>query len=350
MKRVLIVGSAEQSAGGVASVIRMMKRMPVWDEYSCYWLGTQIQRNYAWKLWYALKAYVVALFIIWRYDIVHFHTVPDRLGLIIQLPILILSKLGKKRIVTQLHVGNQLDGQTENNLFKWFLRQSDVIILLARRWQILFQDKYPDVKVRTEVIYNTSENVEFVDEEQRTHSVIYVGYMDENKAPDILLKAWQRVKEQISLSHTDHVWKLYMLGNGDVERYKLMSKEMGLGDSVIFTGYVTGKEKESYFRKASIYCLCSYNEGFPMAVLEAWNYGIPVVSTPVGGLPDVIEEGKNCCTFDFGNDIQLTEKLLLLMDDADMRHKMSVYERKFVHERFSLEAVNQEYRELYHSM
>ena len=45
-KRVMMVGSAEQSAGGVASVIRLMKKMPFWEERRCYWLGTQIQRNY----------------------------------------------------------------------------------------------------------------------------------------------------------------------------------------------------------------------------------------------------------------------------------------------------------------
>ena len=86
-KRVLVVGSAEKSRGGVAAVIRTMKKMPVWQEYHCYWLGTQIQRNYAWKLWYAVKANIIALFIIWRYDIVHFHSVPDRIDLVIKLPI-----------------------------------------------------------------------------------------------------------------------------------------------------------------------------------------------------------------------------------------------------------------------
>ena len=70
-KRVLVVGSAEESRGGVAEAIRMMKKMPVWEQYHCFWLGTQIQRNYAWKLWYAVKANVMALFIIWRYDIIH---------------------------------------------------------------------------------------------------------------------------------------------------------------------------------------------------------------------------------------------------------------------------------------
>ena len=45
MSKVLMVGSAEQSGGGVASVLRLMKTMPFWEKYHCGWLGTQIQRG-----------------------------------------------------------------------------------------------------------------------------------------------------------------------------------------------------------------------------------------------------------------------------------------------------------------
>ena len=54
MTKVLMVGSAEQSGGGVASVLRLMKTMPFWKKYQCGWLGTQIQRGDGVKLWYAL--------------------------------------------------------------------------------------------------------------------------------------------------------------------------------------------------------------------------------------------------------------------------------------------------------
>ena len=45
MSKVLMVGSDERSAGGVASVLRLMKTMPFWEKYHCGWLGTQIQRG-----------------------------------------------------------------------------------------------------------------------------------------------------------------------------------------------------------------------------------------------------------------------------------------------------------------
>ena len=343
-KRVLVVGSAEQSAGGVASVIRLMKKMPVWEEYGCYWLGTQIQRNYLWKLWYAVKANFLALFIIWRYDIVHFHAVPDRISLIIQMPIFLLALIGRKRIIMHIHMGNQLKNHTKNGMFKWCLRRADLVILLAKKWQKLFQELYADIQTPTTILYNACEMVPEVPLEEKEKIIIMAALFTDNKAPDLLLKAWQK----IGMDYPD--WKLYMLGNGEVERYQKMTEEMGLSDSVTFTGYIVGKEKEEFFRKASILCMCSYEEGFPMVVLESWAYGISVVTTPVGGLPDVLEDGKNALVFNFGDWQQLADKLSFIIEHEEERKAMANYSRQFVYRHFSMDKVNQNTSAIYQRM
>ena len=343
-KRVLVVGSAEQSAGGVASVIRLMKNMPVWKEYNCYWLGTQIQRNYLWKLWYAVKGNFLALFIIWRYNIVHFHTVPDKICLIIQMPIFLLALLGRKRIIMHIHMGNQLKNHTQNTLFNWCLKRADLVILLAKKWQTLFQEWYADIKTPTTVLYNACEYVPEVSFEEKENMIIMAALFTDNKAPDLLLKAWQKIGKQ----YPD--WKVYMLGNGEVERYKKMTEEMGLSDSVTFTGYIVGKEKEDFYRKASILCMCSYEEGFPMVVMEAWAYGICVVTTPVGGLPDVLEERKNAMVFDFGDWEQLSKNLSFLINHEEIRRSIADYSRDFVYKRFSPEIINQQLTDIYNNV
>ena len=332
-KRVLVVGSAEESGGGVATVIRTMKKMPVWDEFHCRWLGTQIQRNSLWKLWYAIKANFIALFIVWRYDIVHFHTVPDRICLVIQMPIFLLALLGRKRIVMHIHMGNQLRNHTGNRLFLWCLRRADLIVFLAQKWKSLFLELYGSIKTPTAVLYNACDMVPKIPFGEKESIILMAAYFDENKAPDLLLKAWKMIKED----YPD--WKVYMLGNGEVEKYQRMSKDMGLEDSVVFTGYLRGEEKEDIFRRASIYCMCSYEEGFPMVVLEAWTHGIAVISTPVGGLPDVMEEGKNVLSFGFGDWQGLTKQLKRLMDDETLRKEMADYSYEFVEKIFSPKSV-----------
>lgn len=249
-KRVLVVGSAEKSHGGVAAVIRLMRKMPVWQEYGCYWLGTQIQRNYAWKLWYAVRANIMALFIIWRYDIVHFHTVPDRIDLIIKLPIFLLALLGGKRIIIHIHMGNQLKDHTDNRLFKWCLRHADLIILLAKKWQDLFKETYTDVITPTTVLYNACEYVSEIPFEEKEHIIIMAALFNDNKAPDLLLHAWQMIGSR----YPD--WHILMLGNGEVDRFRKMAAEMGLADAVTFTGYIEGKERKIYSaRPVSVVCV-----------------------------------------------------------------------------------------------
>ena len=336
-----MVGSAEQSGGGVASVIRLMKTMPFWRKYNCGWLGTQIQRGYGVKLWYAIKAYFKALLTIWKYDIVHFHTVPDKICLVIQLPVLLLAMLGRKKVIMHIHMGNQLEDHTRNKLFIWCLNRADCVVLLAKKWQHLFECLYPMVKVKTAVIYNACAPTPAVDYSLKEKSIIFAAHLDENKRADLLLEAWKGLKED----YPD--WHVTIMGNGDVEGYQRMAHEMGLADCVTFTGYITGKQKEDIWNKASIYCMCSHHEGFPMVVLEAWARGIAVVTTPVGGLPDVIEEGKNCLTFDFGDANGLSQNLRMLMDAPELRRSMAEYSKVFGEKTFSTDKISEVIDDLY---
>ncbi len=240
-----------------------------------------------------------------------------------------------------IHMGNQLAENTENKLFLWCLKRADLIILLAKKWERMFKEWFPGIETPTTVVYNASTHVEKVDWGRKQKRIIMVGYLDDNKAPDLLLKAWDSIRGD----YPD--WRVSFLGNGEVERFQRMAKEMGLLDTVEFTGYVMGDKKKEYFDTASIYCLCSYHEGFPMAVLEAWEHCIAVVTTPVGGLPDVIDEEKNALTFDFGDWLGLAKQLRTLMDDESLRKNMADYAYEFVEEKFSAQNGDEKFRRLY---
>lgn len=344
MTKVLMIGSAEQSGGGVSSVIKLMKTMPFWKKYKCGWLGTQIQRGYIVKLWYALKAYLKALFVIWRYDIIHFHTVPDKICLIILLPIFLLALLGRKKIIMHIHMGNQLEDHTDNSLFIWCLKRADCIVLLANKWRNLFEVLFPSVKVKTTVVYNACAPVPSIDYSIKERSIIFAAHLDGNKRADLLLKAW----DKLNVDYPD--WHVTIMGNGDVDTYSRMCRDMGLDGSVTFTGYITGKQKDDIWSKASIYCMCSRHEGFPMVVLEAWARGVAVVTTPVGGLPDVIEEGKNCLTFPFDDSEVLASQLRKLIDSPELRRSMAEYSKIFGEEKFAPEKINECIEKLYESL
>lgn len=195
--RVLVVGAARESTGGVTTVLNLCEKMPMWKKWQCYWLGTQLHGSYGRKAWYAFKAIFRAIFIIWKYDIVHFHTTPDKGGLLIQLPILIMAKIGRKKTIMHIHVGNQLNDNTENKFFIWWMQHCDVIVLLAKKWLNLLSQKYPQVKTPKVVVYNACEEKVFVPMDKKDKTIVFVGSLNENKAPDVLIKAWAQIEKNI---------------------------------------------------------------------------------------------------------------------------------------------------------
>ena len=81
------------------------------------------------------------------------------------------------------------------------------------------------------------------------------------------------------------------------DKIKKLIDEKGISDNVEFPGWVRGDTKDKLLRKADVFFLPSYNEGMPMSVLDAMGYGLPVVSTNVGGIPKIVHDGENgyCC-------------------------------------------------------
>ena len=87
---------------------------------------------------------------------------------------------------------------------------------------------------------------------------------------------------------------MFIVGSGPLEKdLKNQTNKLGLEDKVIFTGQKTIKELKNYYENSQIYIQASGYEGLPHVLLEAINYDLTLISTPVGGSNEVIENGKN---------------------------------------------------------
>lgn len=340
---VVMVGNSEQSGGGISSVINLIRKMPVWDKYNIYLLPTQKDGNKLTKFWCVFKSALKAPFIIASCTIVHFQMVPG-ITLLTQLPALLSAKLFNKKVVMSVHVGNQLEHYTNDRFFKWWFRRADLVLLLAKRWEKLFKEKYADVDVPTDVLYNACEMRPLIPMNEKKKQIIFAGTHDKNKAPDLLLKAWSLLKDK----YPD--WRLAFLGSGNVEHYKMLAEELDVSDCVEFTGYITGEHKKKYFLDASVLCLCSFMEGFPMAVLEAWTYGIALVTTPVGGLPDVIEDGENCLVFPTGDHKKLANQLDSIISNDNLRKRIGEEGHRCAQNKFSSEVINNKINSIYSNL
>ena len=91
-------------------------------------------------------------------------------------------------------------------------------------------------------------------------------------------------------------------------------------------------------READIFFLPSYNEGMPMSILEAMGYGLPIVSTNVGGISKVVHNGENGYYFNPGDYENFGEVICELLVDSDKYLDMSKKSFQIVYESYSLES------------
>lgn len=109
-----------------------------------------------------------------------------------------------------------------------------------------------------------------------------------------------------------------------------MCDRLGLKDHTDWKGILPPLEVAAVMRSSDILCLPSYMEGRPNAVNEAMASGLPVIATRVGGIPDMLEEGKTALLFEAGNVQQLRQCLIQLVSDPELRQRMGAAGREFL--------------------
>lgn len=338
--KVLFVATSRKTMGGITSVLKKYENMEIWDKYNCAWLETQINRGILSKLYYIIKAYITMLFIVPQYNIIHFHTVPGR-SIIIQMPIFLYSLICRKKTIIHIHVGNQLLEYKKDKIFKFTLRKADKVIVLASSLQRLMKEHY---NIETEVLYNPIEEQSARDNSKIEKYIFFAAYMTPNKGYHTLLNAFK----EVSTKHPD--WKLLLAGSGEIENAKKIRKELEIENKVEIYQWLNCEQMKEKYQKASIYCIASKQEGFPMSFLEAASYGIPIVTTPVGGIVDVIVNEENCMIFKFDNVKELANQINKLIEDKELYFKISNNLRKLVEERFSTSTINRNIELLYNSL
>lgn len=115
--------------------------------------------------------------------------------------------------------------------------------------------------------------------------VLFLGELGERKGCFDIPAIFKKVRECYPDS------KLVMAGDGEMERLKAAFLQEGLSEAVSFPGWVRGEAKERLLKESGIFLFPSYHEGMPMAVLEAMAYGMGIITTTTGGIPQLIRDG-----------------------------------------------------------
>lgn len=111
--------------------------------------------------------------------------------------------------------------------------------------------------------------------------------------------------------------RLVFAGDGEVEALRVRARPFGA--QVEVQGWIDGARCAALLQESDVFVLPSYHEGVPMALLEAMAFGLPLVTTPVGGIPDVVTDGVEGLMIHPGDIAHLQAAMASLVDDEPLR-------------------------------
>ncbi|MCA9385149.1 glycosyltransferase family 4 protein [Candidatus Dojkabacteria bacterium] len=174
---------------------------------------------------------------------------------------------------------------------------------------------------------------EQIHKSHETFNLISLGRIVKRKGYEYLLRALQKLPEDITLT---------IVGDGP-EKSKLegITKELEIMGRVRFTGYVSEKEKYKLLKSSDCYVLSSLHEGMGIVVQEAMFVGLPIVATNNGGQNDLLEDTWNALLVPPKSVEKLAEAIMNVYNDTNLQIEMSKRNREAIREYFVDEVVNQ---------
>jgi glycosyltransferase involved in cell wall biosynthesis len=228
------------------------------------------------------------------------------------------------------------------------LTECGCVVALGDEWEHRVKRIAPNANVC--VMNNTvALPAEVVDVSKTPVSFLYLGVLVKRKGVIDLLKTVAKLKDTGVLDEHSAVFNIGGTGECEAE-LKTFVEEHKLNDCVQFLGWIDGEEKKKQLLNNEILVLPSYNEGLPIAILEALSYGMPIVATNVGSVAEAVHNGENGFLYEAGDIDALFNSLKEMIESPEIRKAYSKNSRKLAEEVFDdkkyFERLNELYREL----
>ena len=151
-------------------------------------------------------------------------------------------------------------------------------------------------------------------------TIITTSRLVHKNGVDILIKAVAELYVQHRMSNI----KLQILGSGpDEKKLKDLAKELKVDDIVQFLGHIEPEKVYEHLAEADIFVRPSRSEGLGSSFLEAMGAGLPIIATPVGGIPDFLKDGETGLFCEVDDPQDLAKKIKLLMADEELAKQIS---------------------------
>lgn len=288
--KVLFVGPDLNAQGGIASVLRSYSHCVVPFHY--------MRSNSAKGTLFGIIALIMLLlrlpYFKWVKDvrIVHIHGASGK-SFVRKTLIIKWAKVLGYKVVFHNHggfFGDYVEKRGREKI-RNVLIQCDAIVALSNSWKEYFEQTFgfENVFVINNIVFPPTESASEI--KKTTHSeplkLLFMGLVCDNKGIFDLLDVVAKRKKNL-----EGKLEVYVGGLGEVERMNKLITENRLENIVKPCGWVAGSQKESLLVNCDVCVLPSYIEGVPISILEAMANGKAVIASSVGGIPELVENGK----------------------------------------------------------
>jgi glycosyltransferase involved in cell wall biosynthesis len=347
---VVMIGTAIDTQGGISTVVRVLKEAGLFERCNVCYLPTHCDGGTIAKLTAFFVAWIrfLGLLLTGNVGVLHAHTA-SRASFWRKSLFIVPTLLARVPVILHLHgaefyvfYGKECSAWSRR-FVRWVFEQASQVVVLSQSWREWVQTTFPEARVR--VIPNPIliPDIPLIQGRQPC-ALLFLGRLGQRKGVYDLLQA---VSLLVSRYPNLKVW---LGGDGELDIVRDRAASLGIGGYVQVLGWVKGADKTRLLDEASVYVLPSYNEGLPMSVLEAMAHGLPVVATPVGGIPEALRDGEEGFLVAPGDIEGLADRLDRLLANPDLRARMGEAARQRAISCFGADGIVKQWVALYREL
>jgi glycosyltransferase involved in cell wall biosynthesis len=238
---------------------------------------------------------------------------------------------------------SHLPAQLQKRVARIF-RRSHGFVVLSSQWQEFYATALALGRDRIQIMINPTDPPSLVPDRSGRDSVqfLFLGRIDDRKGAFELLDAYRALPATSRAAA-----RIVFAGDGQVE--ELLRRAAVIGPDVAVHSWLDREERDHLLAASDVLVLPSHHEGVPMAILEAMAYGLPVIATPVGGIPDVIRHGREGLLVEAGNRAALTAALARMVAEPGLRVSLG-WEARATAESLDITSYGQRLLEFYRTI